>query len=470
MEKIFLKYERMLLIAALIACFFMFSASAEGSATEYDGFLFALKDGVDASAVSVDEKFELAVPGNDVYKAESLEDISKLVDAGMIEYAEPNCTVELFDSETGTEPETVWNIRMLGTETAWKYGLNGSGVRVGIIDSGIFPEHEQLQQTRIIPGHNYVNDSDDTSDDVGHGTFAAGIIAGGGGFGIATGAEIVPLKCFDTKTGQIDDIANAIYAGVDVYNCDILNMSFGVVRNFKTLSSAVEYANEKGVVMTAAVGNYSSTMLCYPAAYDCVIGVGNIDKDKVVSQSSQRNNSVFLSAPGCDIYGLGTDAADAYDTKSGTSFSCPHITAAAALIMQAVPDITADQLKEMLSETADDLGDEGYDTTYGFGLVSLTGILQSMPTEFSKDGSIFRIRRVSKENVGAAAAFFDENGRLLRCSMLNGYGTDGATVFNSTVEPPGDAKEVRLFIFDSSGFVPAANMESYEISLPYGQS
>ncbi len=463
MAKIISKLEHMLLIAALTACSFVFTASAEDAAPEHDGFLFALKDGVDASAVSVDESFELAVPGNNVYKVESLEDISALVDAGAVEYAEPNCTVELFDSENGTEPETVWNIRMMSTEAAWKYGLDGSGVRVGIIDSGIFPEHEQLQQTNVLPGHNYINDSDDTSDDVGHGTFAAGIIAGDGGFGMAAGAELVPLKCFDTKSGQVADIANAIYAGVDVYGCDILNMSFGVVSSSKTLMDAVEYADEKGVIMTAAVGNYGSTRLYYPAAYECVIGVGNIDKDKVVSRSSQRNESVFVSAPGCYIYGLGTDAADAYVTKSGTSFSCPHVTAAAALIMQAVPDITADRLKEMLSQTAEDLGDEGYDTTYGFGLVSLAGMLQSIPAEFSGEGNTFRIRRVSGENESATAAFFDENGRMLGCSMLKGYGIDGATVFNSLLEPPENAKEVRLFLFDSSGFVPTANMETHKL-------
>lgn len=90
----------------------------------------------------------------------------------------------------------------------------------------------------IIQGKNYLDETKGTEDNVGHGTFVTGIIASNS-YGISHKSKIIPLKCFDKNTDTyIDDIIPAIYDAVDIYKCDVINMSFGITsnsRNWKKL-------------------------------------------------------------------------------------------------------------------------------------------------------------------------------------------------------------------------------------------
>ena len=113
--------------------------------------------------------------------------------------------------------------------------------------------------------------------------------------------RLVPLKCFDDKTTNVSVICKAIYGAVDDFGCDVINMSFGLMEDSIALKEAIDYAAGKGVIIVAAVGNDGTEELCYPAAYDNVIGVGSVDKNEGVSSVSQHNKSVFITAPGVHI-------------------------------------------------------------------------------------------------------------------------------------------------------------------------
>lgn len=314
----------------------------------HDGYLVRLREDTAVLFSVLPEGVEAVVPEAGLYLAETLENIAYFPPESL-EYVEPNYIVELFSEEASDA--VPWNLKMIGADVAWAVGLDGSGVRVGVVDSGLYAEHIALDGVRIIPGHNYMDGSADTSDTVGHGTFVTGIITSA-----APGAEVVPLKCFGARTSNTSDIAKAIYGGVDDYECDILNLSFGTANQSQTLREAVNHAAAAGVILTAAVGNDGTETLNYPAAYTVVAGVGMVDQEKVVAEKSQRNESVFVTAPGSEVAGLGITSPTAYRTSGGTSFACPHVTAAAALMKQALPGLTAEEFMEALREGAEDLG------------------------------------------------------------------------------------------------------------------
>ena len=131
---------------------------------------------------------------------------------------------------------------------------------------------DSLQGCTVLPGVNFCGEEgtaerSDTSDEVGHGTFVAGIIGAVtsnalGGAGLAPNAHLVPLKCFTAKTGRMSDVVAAIYCGVDEYDCQVLNLSLGSVTDSEILREAVAYAASRGVVLVAASGCLLYTSRC----------------------------------------------------------------------------------------------------------------------------------------------------------------------------------------------------------------
>lgn len=283
-----------------------------------------------------------------------------------------------------------WNLSQegygIGAQGAWDKGLYGQGVRVALIDSGIYREHEDLQGITIETGYNVIDQSTDTTDNVGHGTIVAGIIAADsrnslGIDGISDRVTLVPIKCFDSSLTNVKHVITGIYLAVDTYHCDVINLSLGVTTDQQALREAVDYAASKGVIVVSAVGNSGETdpsRVYYPAAYDSVIGVGSYGQDGAVSVFSHTNQSVFVTAPGEALISLGNTGADTYREVSGTSYAAAHVTALAAIAKCAAPDMTVEEFKELLRITSRDAGAPGYDTGYGYGMVSAAGLAAAL--------------------------------------------------------------------------------------------
>lgn len=233
-------------------------------------------------------------------------------------------------------------------------------LRVGIIDSGVGKAGINYEK-----GYNFISGTTDTTDHSGHGTAIASIISE-----FAPKAEIIPLKVTGddfVTTGDI--VAKAIISAVDDYKCDIINLSNGL-SDSEILKKAVEYADEKGVILISAVGNlgdtYKKEKYYYPAAYENVIGVGAVDKNKVVSKFSQRNDSVYVVTDGEDIPVKDLNGNE--KTVRGTSYSAALISAYAA----SKGYRNSNMFKEYLKNMALDLGRPGFDIDYGNGYINIT--------------------------------------------------------------------------------------------------
>ena len=383
------------LLICLAACLALGAAAPIlRAAAESPAYIVGLSDAWDDTvhSFSQGELTELA-PEQGIYLARNAGTVAALCEAGMLEYAEPDCKVRLLGQVSDTLYPEQWNLEAMQVSALWDAGLFGAGARIAVIDSGLYSGHDDLAGANILPGVNFLNGTDDLTDESGHGTFVTGIIAavrdnGIGIAGIADQVEILPLKCFDDKEEtNISYILSAIYAAVDDLDCDVINLSLGLAKDMQSFRQAIDYAAEQGVIIVSSVGNYGGETLMYPAAYDNVIGVGAVDEQNALCAFSQRNESVFVAAPGAGLCSLGNSAPNAYMTGSGTSFATPHVTALAAVAKSVDPEMSVQEFQALLAASAVDQGQPGYDMSYGYGTLDAAAfaalLLPSTPEDRS---------------------------------------------------------------------------------------
>lgn len=278
-----------------------------------------------------------------------------------------------------------WNLKAIGMEEAWRSGLTGKGVTVAIVDSGLSGMTGDIDAERILPGKNCAGGTG-VDDTIGHGTFIAGIIGatkdnGIGIAGIAPGVTIVPIKSYATDVTDFAAQAAGIYAAVDEYHCDILNISAGDPEIVPEVEAAIRHALDEGVIVVAAAGNSGDKQLLYPASYDGVISVTSVGRDLVLSATSNKNDHVWVTAPGREIFSLGRLPLTV-KMSSGTSFSAPAVAGVAALLKEAFPQMTPSDFKEILKVSSKDLGSKGYDIYYGYGLIQAPDAIRAAADYF----------------------------------------------------------------------------------------
>jgi subtilisin family serine protease len=244
-----------------------------------------------------------------------------------------------------------------------------------------------------------VNGDSDPSDDNGHGTHVAGIIAAtlnnSGVVGVAPEAGIYAYKILDRNgSGSFSNAIAAIERCIaDAGSGAITNNSYGSGTDPGTLVKAAfdNAYNNHGVLHVGAAGNataISCNQVSYPARYDSVIAVGATNSSDQIASWSCRGPEVELSAPGVSI--TSTYPNDIYASASGTSMAAPHVAGAAALVIKGVPvDQNGDgrvnqvDVRLCLQRTALDLGSAGRDTAYGYGRVradAAVTVCQSIPS------------------------------------------------------------------------------------------
>lgn len=306
--------------------------------------------------------------------------------------------------------EVQWNIEMIEVPEVWAlnttygdaaYGYQAT-IRVAVVDTGISYTHTDLygsvdwcvvslRNTKTFyRGTNLRNCNDQN----GHGTHVAGIIAarlnGFGVAGVAPKAVLYAVRVLDASgSGYVSDVAKGIVEAVKGPDnipgtnddADVISMSLGGPDS-QTLRNAVLYAYSHNVTLVAAAGNEGASTPSCPACYSEVIAVGAVDQSSGVPSWSNKNPD--LVAPGVNV--LSTWLRNRYTYLSGTSMSCPHVSAVIALmhairIADGKGKLTPTQVKEILSTTATDLGSSGYDETYGYGLVNASAaIIEALNT------------------------------------------------------------------------------------------
>jgi|GEM_PF-1903762 len=262
-----------------------------------------------------------------------------------------------------------WGVSRIGADKIWDTTI-GVGVTVAVIDTGIEMTHPDLLG-KVTKGYDFVNDKESPEDDNGHGTHVSGIITATrndlGTVGVSHGTQIMPIKVLNsTGSGYVSDVAKGIYWAVD-NGAQVINLSLGTPEDTDVLRKAVDYAASKEVPMVAAAGNDYGGPCQYPAAYSNVVCVVATDSSNRLASFSNVGGQ--LAAPGVSNYS--TFLGGTYRYLSGTSMAAPHIAGSLALLRGICTDCTSSELVETLRDTAVDLGAEGTDIIFGYGLVDL---------------------------------------------------------------------------------------------------
>jgi subtilisin family serine protease len=269
--------------------------------------------------------------------------------------------------------------------------FDGSGIKVAVIDTGIDDSHPDLVGT-VVGGVDFsgVGTPDGTAP-VGssafHGSMVASLIAGQGKLGvlgIAPRAELLSVSIGLGVPGANTDlqIANGIIWAVD-QGAQVINLSLS--RNSlnwpKSWDKAFTYAFQNDVVIIAASGNKSedNSRPTAPATIPGVVAVAGVSREKLGSQSAATQGiSVSIAAPGEDL--AGAFPGDQVRLFSGSSAAAPIVSGLVALMRQADPGASANDIIHRLVSSAEDLGEPGFDAIYGFGLIDPAGAIQSKLT------------------------------------------------------------------------------------------
>ncbi|HEX6878138.1 MAG TPA: S8 family peptidase [Nocardioidaceae bacterium] len=303
-----------------------------------------------------------------------------------------------------------WGLDQIKAEQAWS-ATTGTGAVVAVVDSGVDLNHPDLR-ANLVQGATFIecnpscgNGDWKGPDGVGqpndaHGSHVSGIIAavannGVGVAGTAPGAKIMPIKALEDGSGAFEDIANGIRYAVD-HGADVVNMSIGAIPGAQALTitgvessvtEAIAYANERGVLVVAAAGNESVPVCDTPSFENGALCVTSTTRDETPSWFSNgavKPDMFAVAAPGgaglvfCedDIVstvpqGTGSAACGQrdYDYYAGTSMATPHVAGVGALLF--AQGRTLDNVKSALIDTArtPGAGTGVYTTSYGYGIV-----------------------------------------------------------------------------------------------------
>ncbi|MEV6749722.1 S8 family serine peptidase [Streptomyces sp. NPDC088394] len=273
-----------------------------------------------------------------------------------------------------------WYLSAMQAEEMWKV-TTGEGIKVAVIDTGVNPSTPSLEG-QVLKGFDATGaDGDEYDDYAGHGTDMAELIAGtgkdGGIQGLAPGAKIIPFRVTDTEfqnkhSVNANDTEDAIRAAADS-DARIISMSMASDFPGRGEREAVKYAESKGKLFFSGVGNNAGegNKEQFPAAYPQVVGVASADRNGKVAEYSQNGNIVDIAAPGNDIPRWCDTKFQSYcDGDGGTSAATAIASASAALVWSAHPDWTANQVLNVLFDTAGRDWEKGTLSKYlGHGLI-----------------------------------------------------------------------------------------------------
>lgn len=347
-------------------------------------------------------------------------------------------------------------IKQINATNAWETGIDGTGINVSVLDTGIYAAHPDIAG-RIIKGYDFVNNDNDPADDDGHGTHVAGTVGGNGAGGTTTGVApnvslLIAKVCGSGGWCYNSDIVDAIQWSVE-NGADIISMSLGDTIRSVPIHLAINNAISLEVVVIAAAGNAGpgSGTINYPGGEKNVIGVGAVDSSDTIAYFSSRGPITVdgevlikpdISAPGVGITSLYYIAPPRYASGwSGTSMATPHVSGAAALLLQASRQLgitlSPGQIKSILENTSVDRGLAGKDNNYGAGRIDVFAAIESLvppPVGFINGTVMNRVDRT-----GIAGVLVSTNTSISTITDATGFYsfalTAGTYNLTATIEP-----------------------------------
>ncbi|HZK08167.1 MAG TPA: S8 family serine peptidase [Bacteroidales bacterium] len=267
-----------------------------------------------------------------------------------------------------------WHLDVIKAEQAWDITHGDPEIKVAIVDNAIWSIHPDLAD-KIVLQRDVMNNTNSSNPPAGgdpgewsHGTHCSGLATAItdneiGVAGIGFNTSIIAVKAAN------DNSPNGIYGQYGMSwamnnGAHVISMSYGGPGFNNTVQNLINAGHSDGIVFVAAAGNDDNDLLHYPSAYNHVISVAATDENDKKADFSNFSVSVDVSAPG----GSGTNGPSGllsstwdftirgyYDTYSGTSMACPMVAGLCSLILSINPDLSPDNVEEILKTTSDDI-------------------------------------------------------------------------------------------------------------------
>ncbi|MEM9546059.1 MAG: S8 family serine peptidase [Bacteroidota bacterium] len=313
-----------------------------------------------------------------------------------IEKGDPDLIVAIIDS----------GVRMVHPEFAGRVWTNENEIQDGIDNDGNGFVDD------LIGGWDFINNDNEPIDDHGHGTNVAGIAMATGdndrGFaGVNWNSKMMVCKALNSNnSGTYSAMAESIYYAVD-NGAKVINMSIGGSSQSFTLSSAIDYCYENGVVLVACMMNFDNDITYYPAGFENTIAVGSTDPDDTrtdpffwsATSGSNFGEHIDLVAPGNYMYGLDYQNDWWYSSYwGGTSQATPLVAGVVSLLFSQNPNLTFEDIRQILAESSEDqVGDSSEDIA-GFDIYHGNGRLNAYRALMNEIVNVEELP-VSKENI-----------------------------------------------------------------------
>lgn len=433
---------------------------------------------------------------------EEVEGIVEAIDAYPdVEYAERD--KRIFPLYTPTDPryneqwhyyEDTAGVRL---PEAWD-NARGEDVIVAVIDSG-YTDHADLLGNLQLPGYDMLNDTGMSNDGDGrdpdahdpgdwspecgwdtstwHGTHTGGTVAavgdnGIGVIGVAFHAKVLPVRVLGTCGGWMSEFADGIIwaAGgslsaipINPTPARVLNLSLGGLSNgcSQYMQEAVDRARQLGATVVASAGNDNMDAAGFePANCSGVISVAATDRNGNRAGFSNYGGLVDIAAPGVRVLstmntGTTTPESDSYAYYNGTSMSTPHVSGVAALLYAIKPDITPDEVEQVLKQSARPF--PGVCNGCGAGLLdaaaAVAAVIASLPDPDPQPGPVMLEKGVAQDDLAGEggdrlvfAIDVPADATNLRFSMSGGEG-DADLYLRFGAEPTLNDYDCRPYLF-----------------------
>lgn len=280
-----------------------------------------------------------------------------------------------------------------------RYGLRGEGIRIGVIDTGVDASHPDLEG-RILAYRDFTSVHTQPRDESGHGTHVAGTLVGGNSSGVQLGiapeAKLLVARALAGSSGK-KELLEAMQWMLDpdqdpstADQPEVVSMSWHVgIGDIEAFYRAIDTFVAAGIAPNFSAGNMGPDGgVTRPKKYPSSIAVGAVDDNDLVAEFSSRGPVTYKLqklkkpewvAPGVAV--LSARPGGGYRYMNGTSMAAPHSAGVIALLRQANPDLSVDEIRQVLIATAEDLGDEGWDGKYGWGRIrALAAVEAVLPT------------------------------------------------------------------------------------------
>ncbi|MBN2760182.1 MAG: S8 family serine peptidase [Rhodobacteraceae bacterium] len=259
-------------------------------------------------------------------------------------------------------------------------GTCGSATPIGMIDTGINPEHDTFRDARLTVER--LGKEDRRASRAQHGTAVAALLVGAPGTrspGLVPGAKLLAVDAFYRSGADERADVFTLLGGLDLLadaNVQVINLSLAGPPNTVLERAVTRLVNERDIVLVAAAGNSGPRAEAeYPAAYDPVIAVTAVDRDGAIYRRAIQGAHIDVAAPGVDVWTAASISGAR--TKTGTSFAVPFVTAAIAMLREARPDLRVAEIADTLRAMANDLGESGQDPVFGAGLLNIDGLCRA---------------------------------------------------------------------------------------------